>query len=52
MGATDDDLAMAIAVYMLGFSTYKGFNTEQTSGVEYDEKNLHRIYEYAKKFQV
>lgn len=49
MGATDDDLAMAIAVYMLGFSTYKGFNTEQISGVEYDEKNLHRIYEYAKK---
>lgn len=48
-GATDDDLAMAIAVYMLGFSTYKGFNTEQISGAEYDERNLHRIYEYAKK---
>lgn len=31
-GTEDDDLAMAIAVYMLGFNTYKGFNTEKIFG--------------------
>lgn len=45
----DDDLAMAIAVYMLGFSTYLGFapKNEMLSGIE--SKNMKRIYEYAKK---
>lgn len=46
-----EELAMAMAVYMLGFNTYMGFE----SGIErqFGEKNnemLKRIYEYAKGF--
>lgn len=46
----DKELAMAMAVYMLGFSTYQGF--EQNMGVSSDLKNenlLKRMYAYAKK---
>lgn len=47
-GATDDDFAMAIAVYLLGFQTYKGFHSEQIGEAKPEEGNLRRIYEYAK----
>ena len=45
-----EELAMAMAVYMLGFSTYMGFGDGMDR--QFDEKNdemLKRIYEYAKK---
>ena len=43
------DLAMAMAVYMLGFSTYSGFS-ESASTFEYENEpmTLNRIYEYGK----
>jgi len=46
-----EDLAMAMAVYMLGFYTYLGFGIqekEQFSGNA--DGMLRRIYEYAKRF--
>ncbi len=48
-GANGDDISMAIAVYMLGFNTYKGFNTELEIGTEYRKSNLSKVYEYARK---
>lgn len=45
-----EELAMAMAVYMLGFSTYMGFGDGMDR--QFDEKNdemLKRIYEYAKR---
>lgn len=47
-----EDLAMAMAVYMLGFSTYKGF--EERIGQKFnnnEEVMLKRLYEYAKNFE-
>lgn len=47
-----EGLAMAMAVYMLGFNTYTGF--ESGTERQFGEKNnemLKRIYEYAKRFQ-
>jgi len=43
------DLAMAMAVYMLGFSTYSGFS-DSASSFEYENEpmTLNRIYEYGK----
>lgn len=46
-----EELSMAMAVYMLGFNTYMGF--EDGMGRQFDKKNddmLKRVYEYAKKF--
>lgn len=45
-----EEMAMAMAVYMLGFHTYKGFQNkvEHQSG-ESGNDALKRIYEYAKK---
>lgn len=46
----DEELAMVMAVYMLGFSTYQGF--EQSLNISGDLKNenlLKRMYAYAKK---
>lgn len=46
-----EDLSMAMAVYLLGFSTYMGFGErldKQLPGV--DNGMLKRIYGYAKKF--
>ena len=44
------DMAMAVAIYMLGFSSYKGFSElfppENEVG---DDAQLKRIYEYAKR---
>ncbi len=47
-----EDLAMAMAVYMLGFNTYLGFGNgvEQQFGIgDRNAGMLKRIYEYAKK---
>ena len=47
-----EDLAMAMAVYMLGFNTYMGF--ENSIGLQQGDGNdrmLKRIYEYSKKVQ-
>ena len=47
MNTDDEDLAMALAVYLLGFSTYNGFS--KVAGNVVDENALKRIYEYAKR---
>jgi hypothetical protein len=51
LGRSDENLAMAMAIYLLGFSTYNGF-ADAASAV-YDEleneRSLKWIYEYAKK---
>ena len=44
-----DDLAMAIAVYMLGFSTYLGFAPKNEDLDGRENQNLQRIYEYARR---
>lgn len=48
-GYKDNDLAMAIAVYMLGFSTYKGFTDESNALAPLDDVNMKRVYEYARR---
>lgn len=49
-GESDEGLAMAMAFYLLGFSTYSGFakSAETFIGGE-DDNGLKRIYEYAKR---
>ena len=50
MNTDDEDLAMALAVYLLGFSTYNGFSKVAGNVVDdVDEDALKRIYEYAKR---
>lgn len=51
LGESDENLAMAMAVYLLGFSTYSGFENASGNVIdEFDqEKMLQRIYEYAKR---
>ena len=51
IGSESDELPMAMAVYMLGFSTYKGF--EKYLGDEFSARDatIKRIYEYAKRFK-
>lgn len=47
-----EDMAMAMAVYMLGFNTYIGFSDKIE--LRFGKRNtemLKRIYEYAKEFQ-
>ncbi|MDO4295880.1 MAG: Eco47II family restriction endonuclease [bacterium] len=48
-----EELAMAMAVYMLGFSTYLGFGDKMQINFELDNKEglLKRIYEYTKNLQ-
>ena len=46
-----EDLAMAIAVYLLGFSSYSGFSSLIEGESEYEENFLKRIYTYAKILQ-
>lgn len=49
MNTDDENLAMALAVYLLGFSTYNGFSKVACNVVDdVDENALRRIYEYAK----
>lgn len=50
IGETDRNLAMAMAVYLLGFSTYEGFSQTSDSTVkEVSNSMLKRLYGYAKK---
>lgn len=50
MDTDDKNLAMALAVYLLGFSTYNGFSKVAGNVVDdVDENALKRIYEYAKR---
>jgi hypothetical protein len=49
MGETDSDLAMAMAIYLLAFSTYEGFSKAAGNVIkDVDDNMLRRIYEYAK----
>lgn len=49
-GEKDNELAMAMAVYMLGFNTYMGFNDTVQQELGNDkERILKRIYEYAER---
>lgn len=50
LGESNENLAMAMAIYLLGFSTYSGFsNVAGNVTTEQDQdKMLKRIYEYAK----
>ena len=50
MNTDDENLAMALAVYLLGFSTYNGFSKVAGNVVDdVDENALRRIYEYARR---
>lgn len=51
-GGETDDIAMAIAVYLLGFSSYLGFTENEgvTIDIIDDAKDVARLYEYAKRF--
>ena len=50
MNTDDENLAMALAVYLLGFSTYNGFSKVAGNVVDdVDENALKRVYEYAKR---
>ena len=50
MNFENEELAMAMAVYMLGFSTYYGFkHCVKFPDLEENENVLKRLYEYAKK---
>ena len=52
MAEHDEGLAMAMAIYLLGFSTYKGFTKAAGNVInDVDDNMLRRIYEYAKKIQ-
>ena len=45
-----EDIAMAMAVYMLGFSTYLGFNNQYKGELVREvDTTLKRLYEYAKR---
>ena len=47
-----EDLAMAMAVYMLGFNTYTGFsNKMEHQSEKRNTEILKRIYEYAKRIE-
>ena len=51
-GDENDELSMAMAVYMLGFNTYMGFGDKICGELGEDKDGmLERIYEYAKKLQ-
>lgn len=50
MNTDDENLAMALAVYLLGFSTYNGFSKVAGNVVDnVGENALKRIYEYARR---
>ena len=53
MGELDEELAMAMAIYLLGFSTYAGFSKVAGNVADDAEDNrLRRIYEYAKNILI
>lgn len=45
----DENLAMAIAIYLLGFNSYNGFSKLIKDGIDADESMMKRIYAYAKE---
>ena len=48
-GGNADDVSMAIAIYLLGFSTYARFtNNGMAIDVDVDTARINQIYEYAK----
>jgi len=47
---TVDDFSMAVAVYLLGFSTYNGFDKLAGKGSPKDDL-LKRVYQYAKRMK-
>ena len=48
-----ENLAMAMAVYMLGFNSYLGFNKQEKEPFTgTTEGMLKRIYEYAKRLNL
>lgn len=52
MNTDDENLAMSLAVYLLGFSTYNGFSKVAGNVVDdVDENALKRIYEYARRIE-
>lgn len=51
-GDENDELSMAMAVYMLGFNTYMGFGDKIRGELGEDKDGmLKRIYEYVRKMQ-
>lgn len=48
-GKSSEKLSMAVAVYMLGFSTYNGFSGLENEKLLNEEQTLKRLYCYAKK---
>ena len=51
-GDENDELSMAMAVYMLGFNTYMGFGEKICGELGEDRDGmLKRIYEYVRKMQ-
>lgn len=49
MNFENHDLSMSMAIYMLGFSTYQGFQqTIGLQGIDGDDNILKRLYAYAK----
>jgi hypothetical protein len=52
IGETNENLSIAMAIYLLGFSTYAGFS-EKAENIADDnaDSRLKRIYEYAKKLR-
>ena len=47
---SDEDIAMAMAIYLLGFSTYSGFYQVVDNIIDkVEDGNLKHIYEYAKR---
>lgn len=52
IGKADEDIAMAMAIYLLGFSTYLGFSKVVDDIVDgAEDSSLKHIYEYAKRFE-
>ncbi len=51
-GDENDELSMAMAVYMLGFNTYMGFGDKIRGELGEDKDGmLKRIYEYVKRLK-
>lgn len=47
-GEVNEDVAMAIAIYLLGFHSYNGFSNLVCETTSVDENMMKRIYAYAK----
>lgn len=48
-GEADDNLSMAMAFYLLGFSSYSGFSEAFEKIIVSGERSLERLYSYAKQ---